>query len=50
MNNNVDKTLDVVFQGLGVFVHNNPKAEAQRSYAHDLSHVLLFYAKMNYSQ
>ena len=22
------------FQDLGVFVHNNPEAEAQRSYAH----------------
>ena len=25
------------FQDLGVFVHNNPEAEAQRSYAHALS-------------
>ena len=36
--NNTDKRLDVVFSRF-IFneIHNNPEAEAQRSYAHALS-------------
>ena len=38
INNNTDRTLDVVFSKFkGFSVHNNPEAEVQRSYAHALS-------------
>ena len=48
INNNTDRTLDVVFSRSSVFfVHNNPEVGAQRSYAYALSLCLVISRSMH---